>query len=311
MPPVNRNKPIRAKSSESQYSLMEFMTDFPDDATCLDWLWRHRYSQDGVHAACPKCGKRREFKRYETVQQRQSWTCVGCGHHLHPTAGTIFHKSSTSLHLWFYAIYLMTSTRCGISAKQLERELGVTYKTAWRMAHQIRHELMHQDHGPFDGPVEVDEAYFGGRRRGRRGRPGRDSNKTPAVGLVQRGRGGKVVAVAVPNVERATLMPHVVERVLPKSTVYTDEYVGYRGLDRRGYQHRRIHHAAKIYVSGDIHTNTIEGFWSLVKRGVGGVYHAVSAKHLQGYLNEYAWRYSHRADGRALFQKLLLRSAAS
>ena len=144
MPPVDRNNPKRAASSESRYSLMEFMRDFPDDATCLDWLWRTRYAEDGEHAHCEKCGQTRPFARYETAQRRQSWTCTACGHHVHPTAGTIFHKSSTSLHLWFYAMYLMTSTRCGISAKQLERELGVTYKTAWRIFHLIRHELMDQ-----------------------------------------------------------------------------------------------------------------------------------------------------------------------
>lgn len=141
MPPVTRNNPVRAASSESQYSLMEFMREYPDDASCLEALWRRRYSEDGIHAECPKCETSREFKRYATAQQRKSWSCMACGHKLHPTAGTIFHKSSTSLHLWFYAMYLMTRTRCGNSAKQLEREFGVTYKTAWRMAHLIRTEL--------------------------------------------------------------------------------------------------------------------------------------------------------------------------
>ena len=163
MPPVNRNRPVRAPSSESRYSLMEFMREFPDDVTCLEWLWRTRYAKDGTHTKCPKCRTRRAFRRYDTLQQRQSWTCTACGHHLHPTAGTIFHKSSTSLHLWFYAVYLMTSTRCGISAKQLERELGVTYKTAWRMDYEIRNTLMRQGDGPFSGDrIEADETYFGG-----------------------------------------------------------------------------------------------------------------------------------------------------
>ena len=209
MPPVNRNKPVRAASSESQYSLMEFMREYPDDATCLEALWRRRYSEDGVHADCPKCGVSREFKRYATAQQRQSWSCVACAHKLHPTAGTIFHKSSTSLHLWFYAMYLMTSTRCGISAKQLERELGVTYKTAWRMAHLIRTELMEQDSDePLSGTVEMDETWVGGkptlpqrstsraRHHGRiepGPRPATHRNqKQPVAGLVQ--RGGRVVA---------------------------------------------------------------------------------------------------------------------
>ncbi len=309
MPPVNRNKPARAQSSESRYSLMEFMHEFPDDAACLEWLWRNRYAPDGEHAHCPKCDAERPFKRYETTQQRQSWTCTGCGHHLHPTAGTVFHKSSTSLHLWFYAMYLMTSTRCGISAKQLERELGVTYKTAWRMAHLIRHELMDQDDGPLSGFVEVDETWVGGKEHpGYKGLPKEGTKKTPVLGMVE--RRGRVQAVPVPNSLGVTMLPRIIERVLPRSVIYTDEAPVYQRLRRRGYMHRRIHHASRVYVSGDIHTNTIEGFWSLVKRGIDGVYHAVSAKHLQGYLNEYAWRYNQRRSKRAMLETLLLRATS-
>jgi transposase-like protein len=206
-------------------------------------------------------------------------------------------------------MYLMTSTRCGISAKQLERELGVTYKTAWRMAFLIRKELMVQDGQPFTNgqPVEIDETYIGGKQRGKLGRPGSHSKKTAVFGMAQ--RQGKVVAVTVENVQSVTVMPHIIERVLPKSTVYTDEYITYNPLKACGYKHKRIQHAERIYVSGDVHTNTIEGFWSLTKRGIGGVYHAVSKKHLQHYLNEYAWRYNHRHDGRAFLRTLLLRSA--
>jgi transposase len=316
MPPVNRNRPKRAKSSESQYSLMEFMKEFPDDATCLECLWCNRYSPDGVHAQCPKCEQEREFKRYKTSQQRQSWTCLGCGHHIHPTAGTIFHKSSTSLHLWFYAMYLMTSTRCGISAKQLERELGVTYKTAWRMAKEIRQKFMNQSDEPFGGdvPVEADESYFGGKahnmHRAKRERLGGrgTAGKTAVFGMLE--RRGKVVAVTVPNVSTVDLMSRIQEKVIPASIIYTDEMSAYNPLTQKGYMHERVNHSEKVYVSGDVHTNTIEGFWSLTKRGISGVYHSVSSKHLQGYLNEYAWRYLNRDDGRALFELVLLRAVA-
>ncbi|HEX7168692.1 MAG TPA: IS1595 family transposase [Acidimicrobiales bacterium] len=325
MPPVDRNNPERAASSESRYSLMEFMRDFPDDATCLEWLWTTRYAPDGETALCPRCEVERPFKRYATSQQRQSWTCTACGHHLHPTAGTIFHKSSTSLHLWFYAMYLMTSTRCGISAKQLEREIGVTYKTAWRMFHLIRNELMAQDDDDsLEGDVEMDEMYVGGRPRATQQRewdrlptPGHrrsarakwSERKTAVFGMVE--RGGNVAAYVVPSRKQESLFPHVEARVLPESTVYTDEAPVYVGLVSKGYQHRRVHHAAKVYVEGDVHTNTIEGFWSLVKRGIGGTHHAVSAKYLQGYLNEYVWRYNHRGDsGPAMFLQLLLRAAS-
>jgi transposase len=307
MPPVNRNKPIRAGSSDSRYTLVDFMREFPDDATCLDWLWRNRYSSDGVHAHCPKCEAERPFMRYQTAQRRQSWTCTTCGHHLHPTAGTIFHKSSTSLHLWFYAMYLMTSTRCGISAKQIERELGVTYKTAWRMAHLIRHELMADDGVALGGAVEIDHTYIGGRRRGM-GR-GYIDNKAAVFGAVE--RQGRVKAAHVGTIRAQANSRLIRQHVLPSTLIYTDEGREFAKLGKRGYHHRRIQHESGVYVSGDVHTNTIEGFWSLVKRGIDGVYHAVSAKHLQGYLNEYAWRYNHRGDGRAQFETLLLRTMGS
>ena len=315
MPPADRKNPKRSTASDSQYTLVEFMREFPDDETCLEYLWRTRYSPDGTYADCPKCGPRRVFKRYGTAQQRQSWTCTACGYHLHPTAGTVFHKSSTSLHLWFYAMYLMTSTRCGISAKQLERELGVTYKTAWRIAKEIRQILMVQDGGPLgkNAGVELDETYVGGKahnmhkaKRARLGGRG-TASKTAVFGAVE--RNGRVLAVTVPNVDRVTLLPHVRKHVIPASTVYTDEMGAYQPLTENGYKHQVINHSERVYVSGDVHTNTIEGFWSLAKRGIDGVYHAVSAKHLQGYLNEYAWRYNHRDDGRAQFLTLVLRAS--
>lgn len=307
MPPVDRNNPQRAASSDSQFSLMEFLREFPDDATCLEWLWRNRFAEDGHTAECPSCERERRFHK---VKDRPAWDCDSCGHHLHPTAGTIFHKSSTSLHLWFYAMHLMTSTRCGISAKQLERELGVTYKTAWRMMNLIRGELMADDGEALDGPLEADETYIGGKRRGHLGgRPGRDSHKVPVFGMVK--RGGRVVAKPVPDATTATLMGEIEGRVLPASLIYTDEWKPYENLRKRGYSHRRIHHASKAYVSGDVHTNTIEGFFSLVKNGIRGVYHSVSEKHLQGYLNEYIWRYNNRETTRSQFETLLLRAARS
>ncbi len=292
MSAADRNNLRKARSSDSTYSVIDFVRDFPDDKTCLDWLWRRLYSTDGLHAHCPKCEKERGFHR---VKSRPSFSCDSCGHHIHPTAGTIFHKSSTSLHLWFHAIFLMSSTRCGVSAKELERQIGVTYKTAWRMFHRIKNMLMDDDgDDPLSGTVEADEMYVGGKRRGRTGRPGKGSNKTPVFGMVE--RGGRVHAVTVPNVTAGTLLGHVEKRVLPESMVYTDYYPSYKGLAARGYRHQRIKHSEGVYVSGDVHTNAIEGFWALVKGGIGGVHHAVSAKHLQGYLDSYAFRYNHRND---------------
>jgi transposase len=294
---------------------MEFMRDFPNDAACLEWLWRTRFSADGEHAMCPKCGQERKFKRYETKQTRHSWTCTGCGHHLSVTAGTIFHKSSTSLHLWFYAMYLMTSTRCGISAKQVERELGCTYKTAWRMCHLIREELMPQDRDQLDGKVEMDETYVGGRprladkARNRDGsiKRGPSKKKATVFGAVE--RNGRVRAEVVPDTEKGGIQRRAREFALPSATIFTDEFTGYTEPGRRYAAHHRINHSEKVYVSGDVHTQTIEGFWSLVKNGIRGVYHNVSAKYLQGYLNEYAWRYNNRDNRRAMFLTVALNAA--
>ncbi len=300
---------------------MEFARQFPDDETCLRFLWDTRYNLGGDEAHCQRCEEIRLFRRYEGKQQRRAWTCTACGFQVYPTAGTIFHKSSTSLWLWFHAMYLMTSTRCGISAKQLERELGVTYKTAWRMFTLIRNELMTQDDDQLSGSVEVDETYVGGKPRlsdkaefaktrnpRQAAQKWSDKKKVPVLGMVE--RGGRVRAHVVPSTQRPTLIPQVVRSVAQDATVYTDDARVYkRTLPKAGFNHQVISHTTGVYVSGDIHTQTIEGFWSLVKRGISGTHHAVSPKWLQGYLNEYVWRYNHRDDGRAMFGLLLLRSA--
>lgn len=307
MPPVDRNNPVRGESSDSRYSLMEFMRDYPDDAACLDFLWRQRFSHDGHSAVCEKC---REIRRFHRVKSRPSYSCDHCGHHMHPTANTIFHKSSTSLQLWFYAIYLMTSTRCGISAKQLERELGVTYKTAWRMFNLIRTELMADDEEPLSGEVEVDEASVDGRPRKHMNRSDaarlRERSRATVLAAVE--RGGRVKATVLPGRRDPALKQQVVEWVKPESIVYTDEWAAYRGLDRSFVAHSRINHSA-AYVDDETHTNTVEGFFGNLKTGIRGNYKKVSHRHLQGYLNEFAWRYNHRNSARAMFDLLLARAA--
>jgi transposase len=321
VPPVDRKNPVRAKSSESSFSLMEFIRVFPDDDACLRWLWDTKYAAGAPDKAhCPRCDKVRTFRHYANkTRTRQVWTCTSCSFQISPTAGTIFHKSSTSLHLWFYAIWIMTSTRCGVSAKQLERELGVTYKTAWRMFNKIRNELMEQDDTPLNGPVEADETFMGGKPRLSERRAAMAQGRAPknywmkprpiVFGAVE--RGGRVKATVIPNSQAATVQGQIREYVMPRSLVYTDDWRGYLSLHKRGYEHRKINHTARVYVQGDVHTQTIDGFFAMLKNAIRGVHHGVSEKWLQGYLNEYAWRYNHRDDRRAMFLTLLFRAAAS
>ena len=289
-----------------RFTIKIFEAQFPDDAACLEFLKEQKYPSGMV--PCSKCGVDRKFHR---IVKRPVYSCDYCGTQISPMAGTIFQDSRTSLRIWFYAMYLMSATRCGISAKQIQRETGVTYKTAWRMFKQIR-TLMSEDISLEGEAVEMDETYIGGlaknmhtakRRKRITGTGGTD--KTTVFGMVE--RGGRVVAKVTKDSKAATLFPIVLERVMPASIIYTDTLPAYNNLDKStaGFVHHRINHTEKIYVMGGIHTNTIEGFWSLLKRGIGGVYHSVSAKYLQSYCDEYSYRYNRRFSEEPMFISLL------
>ncbi len=277
-----------------KFTVKDFRQQFPNDDVCLEWLKNFLYP-DGIF--CKTCDK---ITAHHRVASRRSYSCQSCGHHVHPTARTIYHKSTTPLTDWFYAVFLMASTRCGISAKQLERELGVTYKTAWRMFHQIRPML---DESPtIGGIVEVDETYIGAKRKGKTGRGA--ENKTIVAGAVE--RKGSVKAKIIPDVKASTLVPFVKETVEPHSIVHTDEWRSYRNIKDHGYEHRRSNHTQKLWVIGDSHTNSIEGFWSLFKGGLRGVYKGrATRKYLQNYINEYAFRYNRRFDQTPMFLSFL------
>ena len=288
---------MNKKPRMQRFTINDFDAKYPDDDTCLEWLKNHRWP-NGI--ACPTCQK---VTKHHKVTNRQVYACDNCGHQISPTAGTIFHKSPTPLRVWFEVIHRMASTRCGISAKQIERETGVTYKTAWRMFKQIR-TLLNEVNPIFTGEVEIDETYIGGKRRGdNQGRPAEGSHKVPVIGIVE--RKGKIEAKVVSNVKRSTVMPLITKNVARKTMIYTDEYIAYDKVQDAGFNHIKCNHAAGEYVVGNAHTNTIEGFWSLVKRGIGGVYHAVSPKYLQSYLNEYQFRYNHRNDEQPMFVTVL------
>lgn len=278
-----------------RYTLQDMEREFPDEKACMIYLFHKRYP-NGI--TCPKCGV--VNAKYHYVATRKRFVCQWCGHQVFPTVGTIFDHSSTPLVKWFYAIYLMGQTRTGISAKQLERELGVTYKTAWRMFKEIRKRL-DEGKGMFSGDVEVDETYVGGVRKGKRGRGA--AGKTAVVGVVE--RKGSVTAIVVPDTKAATVLPIVESTVEKGATVHTDEYPVYNALASKGYDHQRVTHSEGQFVDGNSHTNSAEGFWAQVKNAVNGVHHGVDPKYLQHYVNEYAFRYGHRNDVTPMFRTLL------
>ncbi len=263
---------------QKRYTIDQFNAQFPNNDACLDFLLNQRFPNGMAH--CEKCGVERKHYR---IHARKAYSCAHCGKMISPMAGTIFHKSETPLRLWFYAMYLMSATRCGISAKQIQRECGVTYKTAWRMFKQIR-TLMSEDITLEGSSVECDESYLGGALKNKHRnklKQGTHKDKQPVFGMVE--RGGRVIARVTPDAKEKTILPIMAERILPATTVYTDSYTTYDNVHKmsQGYKHHRINHTEKIYVMGDVHTQTIEGFWSLLKRGIGGVYHSVSRKYLQ------------------------------
>lgn len=281
-----------------KYTINDFHQEYPDDEACLEKIFQNRY---GALSECPQCEKKTKFHR---VLKRKCYACQNCGFQLHPTAGTIFDHSPTPLKMWFFAMFLFSASRNGVSAKELQRHLGVTYKCAYRMGQQIR-KLMEQGGGdPLKGTVEADETYYGANTK--KHIKGRGSeNKTPIFGMVE--REGNVIAKAVPNVKASTVMPLLRQNVEIGAKLMTDEY----GIYNRAYQdfdHERVNHGRKEYVRGDAHTNTIEGFWGQLKRSIHGTYHFVSPRHLQRYIDEFAWRYNNRSNELPFF--LLLKEQA-
>ena len=276
----------------------EFQQQFPDDEACLKRIMVERYG--GTEIDCPKCGAHGNFYR---MTRERAYVCQHCKHQLHPTVGTIMERSRTPLHKWFYAMHMFSTSRHGVAAKELQRQIGVTYKTAWRMAHEIRKYMAEVDGElPLGGEVEADETYVGGKTTG--GKRGRGApNKTVVFGMLE--RGGDVMAKVIPDVKKRTLQPIVTDNVETGSTIHTDELQSYRGLDRAGFEHRTVNHGAGEYVNGGSHVNGIEGFWARLKLSIRGTHVHVSGKHLQKYVKEFEYRYNRRKRPAAIFGDLV------
>ena len=270
-------------------TLREFQDRFPTEDACLEHLMRTRF---GDRHDCEGCGKDAHFYR---VQKRRSYACEYCGHQVYPTADTPFHRTRTPLRDWFYVMFLFCSTRNGVAAKEVERQIGVTYKTAWRMCHEIRKYMNALDsNDPIGGEgeiVEIDETLIGGSVSGKG--QGYKGNKTCVVGMYERG-GELVTRVATRRTKKA-MQTLIVRHVLPGSTLNTDEFGGYKDIDRSGYRHVTVNHGEGEYARKDgAGVNALEGFWSALKRGINGTHIHVSGKHLWKYLGEFEYRWNMR-----------------
>ena len=293
---MNRRQTI---PPQQKYTTKQFQAEFPNDDACLDYLMNKRFL--GHIALCTECKVER---RHYRVSGRTCYACPVCGGHLFPLAGTIFHKSTTPLTTWFYVIKLMSTTRVGVSAKQIQRETGVTYKTAWRMMKQVR--VLMAEKIKLQGAVEIDEAYFGG-SDANRPQHLRGKVKTPVLGIVE--RKGRVLARVIPDGSQDTIIPIVGEVLSPRAMIYSDQSKAIEAVRWMGQNHRHetVNHS-KGHRRGFAHTNTIDGFWALVKRGIQGVYYQVGKEYLQSYLNEYSFRYNRRFVMRPMFTQMIERT---
>jgi transposase-like protein/predicted RNA-binding Zn-ribbon protein involved in translation (DUF1610 family) len=284
----------------ARYTFKEFQAEYPNDEACLAKLMEVNYG--GTEIDCPACGAVKA--KFHPMHARRAYACQECGHHIYPCAGTIFHKSRTNLTKWFCTMYMMTSTRHGVAAKEVERQLGVTYKCAWRMCHELRKLMASADYGgPLSGHVEIDETWVGGvRRKGGKGQGKRRSKKTIVMGMVE--RNGKVRAGPVPDDTNFTLEPVILENVVPGAVVTTDGHLSYSDL-KRTYKHTAINHAAGEYARGIHHTNTIEGHWSQLKRSIKGTHVHISAKHAWKYISEFNYRRNYRLSHSVMFDRLV------
>ena len=279
---------------------LAFFKLFPDDETCLQHLFEVRFGQG---FECPSCER---LSRWYRIKAERAYSCQFCGHHLHPTVGTPFQQTRTALQLWFYAIHLFTTTRHGVSGKELQRQLGVTYKCAYRMGQLIRQHMADVDGeamiGGIGTAVEVDETLVGGVKRGKHNRG--SAAKTVVVGAMQ--RDGDIITKVVPNQRKATLQPFVIANVKPGGQLHTDELQSYAGLHTKGYRHMTVNHGAHEYVGFDgATTNGIEGFWRILKTSINSTHVWVSPKHLGTYAKEFEYRFNRRSEPHRMLPELL------
>jgi transposase-like protein len=270
----------------SEMNLVKLVERFRGEDECRAYFEELRWP-DGI--LCPRCGG----KTISRIKERHQFDCDSCRYQFSVTAGTIFHDTHLPLWKWFAAVYLIVESKKGISANQLKRTLDTTYKTAWYLCHRIRAALNEVDAQLLKGIVESDETFVGGKVEGE-GR-GYTGNKTIVVGAIQ--RGSNIVLQVVRGWDRETLHGFIRENVSGDvEAIYTDEWEAWKGIADGDTEHETVNHSEGEWVRGDVHTNSLENVWSLLKRSIIGAYHQVSTKHLDPYLDELEFRFNNREN---------------
>jgi transposase len=287
----------------NRFTIDEFREMYPNEDACLDKIFQLRFK--GL--VCPKCESTKEFTR---VKNRRSYQCPNCGQQVYPTKDTVFEKTTTPLTYWFYAIFLQTTTRNGVAAKELERQLNVCYKTALRMSHQIKILMANNRLGKLTGKVQVDESYFGmkfdnmhsKKRAAYYNEDGtRNDNKAGVMGFVTDDK--KIIFEVMDDTK--TFKERVRKHVDPSAILVTDSHLGYKGLDINYLKHEVINHLQNEFKRGEFHTNGIENAWSNLKRTIKGTHIHVSVKHLQKYADEVAFRLMNKDKQEVMFDTIL------
>ena len=273
--------------SSMRYTIKDLKADFPDDETCLQFLFDRRY---GDLKTCPKCGT--VGSKFYRVKTRMSFKCASCRQQIYPLVGTIFEKSTTPLTDWFHALFLFSVSKNGVSALELERQIGVSYKTAHRIEKMIRQLMMeHGKLGFLGTPVEMDEAYIKGRGKHKN----YHDNSTPVLAALE--VGGEVRIQVVERANSATALPFMEKYIDPGTMLHTDESKIYKHLKvTQIYRHDSVRHIGHEFVRDGVTTNHVEGFFGQLKRSLDGTYHAVSPYYLGSYVSEFAYRYNHRRE---------------
>jgi transposase-like protein/DNA-directed RNA polymerase subunit RPC12/RpoP len=258
----------------------------------------------GLTHECEKCGREAKF---HAVTKRRSYACNFCGHQVFPTADTPFNRTRTPLRDWFYVMFLFCASRNGVAAKEVERQLGVTYKTAWRMCHEIRKFMAAQDSddplGGFGETVEVDETLIGGSISGMGS--GYKGNKTCVVGMLE--RDGELITRVVQSRTKEAMQSLILTHIVPGTTLNTDEFGGYHNIDKSGFRHVKVNHKIGQYATAQgAGVNAIEGFWSQLKRSINGTHIHVSGHHLWKYLGEFEYRYNMRHVPHLMLDRLMV-----